>query len=112
MSYDHLESLHSCERAHPWAAIRGAEARGASLYDAEVLIADLHLRLQSVADSVAETVSSATPAAEIWDRLEGRLSTNPAAYDPSRLFGQDHILLLGEICQLSDECKFRWGVGA
>lgn len=94
------------------AAIRMAELRGGSLYDVDAMVADLHLRLLTAAEAVADVVSAAAPAAEVWNQLEQRLGANAAAYDPRRLLGQDHLLLLGEVCQLSDECKYRWGVRA
>lgn len=94
------------------ATIRMAELRGGSLYDIDGLVADLHLRLLTAAEAVAEAVSGNAPAAQVFNQLEGRLSANPAAYDPNRVLGQDHLLLLGEVCQLSDECKYRWGVRA
>lgn len=94
------------------AAIRVAELRGRSLYDVEAVMGDLHLRILDAAESVAETVQIERPAAEVWNQLGLRLSANPSAYDPRGVLSQDHLLLLGEVCQLSDECKFRWGVNA
>jgi hypothetical protein len=76
------------------------------------MLADLHLRLEYVAEAVAGAASTTPPAAEIWNELEGRLSANPGAYDPHGILSQDHLLLLGEVCQLSGECKFWWGVHA
>jgi hypothetical protein len=94
------------------AAIRVAEERGRSLFDVDAMLADLHLRVLNVAETVADVVTGATPAPAVWDELERRLGDNPALYDPQRLLRRDQLLLLGEVCQLSDECKFRWGVRA
>ncbi len=94
------------------AAIRIAEVRGRSLLDVEPVLTDLQLRLQNAADSVAEASSADPPAAEIWSQLEQRLAVNPAAYDPHSVLFQDHLLLLGHVCQLSDECRFWWGARA
>jgi hypothetical protein len=91
------------------AAIRVAEIRGASLIDVDAMLDDLHLRLLDAAETVAETVTASAPAAAIWNELGQRLSANPSAYDPRSMLAQDHVLLLGEVCQLSDECKFWWG---
>jgi hypothetical protein len=94
------------------AAIRIAEVRVGTLYDPEQIIADLHIRLENVAQTVEEANTSDPPAPAIFARLEERLHATPAAYDPQRLLGQDPILLLGQICQLSDECRFEWGAHA
>ncbi len=88
-----------------------AEIRGGSL-DADALLGDLHMRLLNAAETVADIGSGDAPAAEVWNQLEQRLRSTPNAYDPRRLLGQDHLLLLGEVCQLSDERKFRWGIHA
>jgi len=57
-----------------------------------------------------QTVPVVDPA--LWNELERRFGDNPALYDPQRLLRRDQLLLLGQVCQLSDECKFRWGVRA
>jgi len=94
------------------AAIRVAEERGRSLFDVDALLADLHLRLLNEAESVADVMDAPTPAPAVWDELGRRLGGNPPLYDPQRLLRRDQLLLLGEVCQLSDECKFRWGLRA
>lgn len=93
------------------AAIRVAEIRGSSV-DADALLGDLHMRLLNTAETVTDIVVGDAPAAEVWSELEQRLRSTPQAFDPRRLLGQDHLLLLGEVCQLSDECKFWWGLHA
>lgn len=94
------------------AAIRVAEVRGRSLYDVEAVLGDLHMRILDAAESVGEAVQVEPPAAAVWNQLGQRLSANANAYDPRGVLGQDHLLLIGEVCQLSDECRFRWGVRA
>ena len=94
------------------AAMRVAEVRTGSLYDVDALVADLHFRLLNAAEAVADVFATNAPAAAVWNHLEQRLSANPNAYDPRSVLSQDHLLLLGEICQLSDECRFRWGIDA
>jgi hypothetical protein len=94
------------------AAIRVAEERGRSLFDVDALLADLHLRLLNEAESVAEIVDTPAPAPAVWDELGRRLGSNPTLYDPRGLLRRDQLLLLGEVCQLSDECKYRWGIRA
>jgi hypothetical protein len=94
------------------AAIRIAEVRAGTLYDPEQIIADLHMRLENVAQTVEEANTSDPPAPAIFARLEERMHATPAAYDPRNLLGQDPLLLLGQICQLSDECRIEWGAHA
>jgi len=92
-------------------SIKKAFKRDASL-DADALLGDLDMRLLNAAETIADTVRSDAPEAEVWSRLEERLTSAPNAYDPRAVLSQDHLLLLGEVCQLSDECKFRWGIHA
>jgi hypothetical protein len=94
------------------ASIRVAEERGRSLFDVDTMLGDLQMRLLNVAETVAEVVSDARPAPAVWNELEARLGANPSLYDPQRLLRRDQLLLLGELCQLSDECKYRWGIRA
>lgn len=94
------------------AAIRIAEVRAGTLYDPDQVISDLHMRLENLAQTIEEANTTDPPAPAIFAQLEERLSATPAAYDPRRLLVQDPLLLLGQICQLSDECKFEWGINA
>jgi hypothetical protein len=94
------------------ASIRVAEERGRRLFDVDAMLADLELRLLNVAETVAEVVDVAAPAPAVWDELERRLGANPQLYDPGHLLRRDQLLLLGQVCQLSDECKYRWSVRA
>jgi hypothetical protein len=38
-----------------------------------------------------------------------RLPAEAQSVDQSRLFDADPMLLLGELCQISDLCDFGWG---
>jgi hypothetical protein len=72
---------------------------------------DLRFRLQIVADSAAAVHGQPQPAApRIWDHLITQVGMQRAALDPNGLLGADQMLLLGEICELTDLCLFQWGV--
>ena len=53
--------------------------------------------------------TSATPAVLIWNDLLPLFSQHAANIDPDRVLAQDPMLILGELCDLSDECVFDWG---
>ncbi|MDQ6878390.1 MAG: DUF4297 domain-containing protein [Candidatus Dormibacteraeota bacterium] len=88
------------------AAHRMLEFRASSLLDVDRLLADLEFRLLSVAKTAAATTQGVSPA--IWAAIETRLIAQPGDHDPRRILSQEPLLLLGAICQYSDECKFAW----
>ncbi|HEX6369832.1 MAG TPA: dsDNA nuclease domain-containing protein [Longimicrobium sp.] len=47
-------------------------------------------------------------AAQIFQSLKTELQTNAEAIDRHWVFGRDPALLLGELCELSDQCKAGW----
>jgi len=49
------------------------------------------------------------PAREIWDGLFQILTQQASAIDPKNHFGRAEFLL-GEVCELADECTTNWGV--
>jgi len=48
-------------------------------------------------------------AAQVFNDLRASVHANRATIDPNNLFGQDPMLLLGELCELSDQCRTDWG---
>lgn len=92
------------------AAHRMLEFRASNLVDVNGLLADLEFRLLSVATTAAATIQGKSPA--IWTAIETRLMAHPADHDPRRILSQEPLLLLGAICQYSDECKFPWSSNA
>lgn len=48
-------------------------------------------------------------AANVFNDVRTSLHANRGTIDPSGLFGQDPMLLLGELCELSDQCLTDWG---
>jgi hypothetical protein len=82
------------------------EYRGASPRNAERFLDDLEFRLLSVAKAAAGTSAAGAPA--IWKAIERTVRVNPTQHDPRRILSQEPLLLIGAICQYSDECKFWW----
>jgi hypothetical protein len=52
---------------------------------------------------------AAAPANLIWSELLTELPKLASNIDPNGVFGQDGYLLLGELCELSDQCVTKWG---
>ncbi len=51
------------------------------------------------------------PARDIWDGLFQILTQQASAIDPKNHFGRAEFLL-GEVCELADECTTNWGVAS
>lgn len=71
---------------------------------------DLHERL--ITEVVASTSlhrGQLNAAAHVFKDLLASVHANRASLDPNSLFAQDPMLLLGEICELSDQCRTDWG---
>ena len=51
------------------------------------------------------------PARYIWDGLLQMLTLQASAIDPNNHFGRAEFLL-GEVCELADECTTNWGVAS
>jgi len=90
------------------AAIREAEILSASYNDQEALLGDVRARLKIIANSVVATAGD-PPGPTVWADVMSRLPTEAQSVDQSRLFDADQMLLLGELCQMSDLCDFGWG---
>lgn len=90
------------------AAIREAEILSASYSGQEALLGDVRARLTIVANSVAATAGD-PPGPTVWAGVMSRLPAEAQSVDQSRLFDADQMLLLGELCQMSDLCDFGWG---
>jgi hypothetical protein len=90
------------------AAIREAEVLSASYSDQEAVLGDVRARLKIVANSIAATAGDPR-GPTVWAGVMNRLATEAQSVDQSRLFDADQMLLLGELCQISDLCDFGWG---
>lgn len=74
------------------------------------LLEDLHQRLETHAVArIGVHASKPKPAPLIWADLVNLLDTKAGSIDHGRLLRQDPMLLLGETCELSDQCCFGWG---
>lgn len=97
-------------RAH--AGRRLEEVRAARRRGVDDQLEDLNNRLLTVAEAVTAGINTDRAANAIWLALLAQLMATPAACDPLHLLAQDSMLLAGQVCQLSDECRFEWGVSA
>jgi hypothetical protein len=70
---------------------------------------DLDIRALTVANASAGTVTEVPPGPTVFKSLLDELVATPEAVDPKALLSQDPMLLLGRICELSDQCRFGWG---
>ena len=94
------------------AAYRKAELLASSLFNPAAAIDDVRARLKLLGNSVVATVNAEPPGPGVWAAVMSRLGGEAQAVDPARLFGADQMLLLGELCEVSDLCQFGWGAGA
>jgi hypothetical protein len=91
------------------ASRRILEFRASSVLSVDDLLADLEFRLLAVARTSVAIASETPPAPAVWRAIEERLESQPNQHDPRQILRQEPLLLMGAICQYSDECKFRWG---
>jgi hypothetical protein len=47
-------------------------------------------------------------AAKVFQDLKTEIAANAASIDPHWVFGRDTAFLMGEVCELSDQCKLGW----
>ena len=74
------------------------------------LLEDTHLRIQThVSAKTAIHNGQTRPANHIWADLLNIFEDRATSIDRGSIFNQDPMLLLGEACDLSDQCKFGWG---
>jgi hypothetical protein len=72
---------------------------------------DVRFRLELLSNAVvAELSAEGEPAGKVWSAIHQRLHMTPAEYDRNRLYLADPDLLLGVLCDLSDQCRAGWGV--
>ena len=101
---DRARNLQANARHHRF--VRAAQKIGSD----DALVADLHERLGTYADTaVAMHASSPQPAIRIWRDLLETFGRDAAEIDRHNLVQADPMLLMGESCILSDECVFDWG---
>lgn len=78
--------------------------------DIDAKLEDLRQRLLTagVASLGLHGRADDSPAAAVFADLLGRLGDHPEHHDPASLYHQDPALLMGGICDLSDQCRFAW----
>jgi hypothetical protein len=89
---------------------RIVEMSAGSATSVELEVEDLRTRLEVFA--VAERTVNAqksNPAPEIWNGLVKTLGIAAAGLDPAHVLRRDPMLLLGEICELAQRCRFNFG---
>jgi hypothetical protein len=92
------------------ASQREYEVLAAEMFDDNVL-EDLKTRLLIRAHGlIDEHGTGRKPAATIWNQLLQVLSQQCSVIDSRGVFTKDPDLLLGQICNLSDQCRSGWGV--
>ena len=73
-------------------------------------IEDLHERIMTYAETAnAVHESSEKPAVGVWSELLQRFDQSAGSIDQNNIVQADPMLLLGEACILSDQCRFGWG---
>ena len=103
-----LLRAHADRLEYLWASSRRIEPRDTGGRGDEQL-EDVRTRLLMKHESLRATMSDQTaPANQIWSELLTAFNSHPDQFDASGIFNQDGFLLLGELCQLSDECKALW----
>ncbi|MFC1614465.1 dsDNA nuclease domain-containing protein [Gemmatimonadota bacterium] len=107
-----LIALAKCLRSN--ASRREAEilAKGSLGLTGQKRLEDVRIRLISTVEEVKGNPpeSSSSPASRIFSGLRDTLKKSIAEVDPHRIFGRDCDLLLGEICELSDQCETDWSL--
>jgi hypothetical protein len=79
--------------------------------DVASLLADLQTKVRIRGNAVAAThASDSKPALGIWADLLAQFTDHAAALDTHNLLDRSPELLLGELCEVSDMCRFDWGV--
>jgi Cap4 dsDNA endonuclease len=96
-------------RANSQIKILQAKAQGKANFDE--LVEDLHLRLETFAKSRKTLHSQKNyPAVHIWNDLFERLCQSPDSFDRHNLVSTDGFLLMGQLCELAEVCRFDFGV--
>lgn len=93
------------------ATLREIEILSSGLFGDDKRIEDIQERLVTFASALVEQHDyREKPAKIIWGELLKELQAQKDLVDPNRLYAQDAFLLLGAVCELSDQCRIDWGV--
>jgi hypothetical protein len=93
------------------ASIRIAEISSLNIFSPDKSFEDVRIRLKVLSNSVIQRFSDQDkPAKGAWHDLLQRLEGQSKHVDPNGIFRQDPYLLMGVVCELTDECEINWGV--
>lgn len=86
------------------------EYRASGISSADDNLEDVFVRLETeVWALVATNVGREAIGNHVWAAMLDTLRMRPADFDPRRVFSQDGFLLMGAVCEASDECRISWG---
>ena len=91
------------------ACMRETELEAATVLAGSQDFDDLRLRLRIAANAVAAEVGVPGGANIVWAGLQRALASQRETLDQRSLMQRDPMLLLGEVCEMSDQCEFDWG---
>lgn len=92
------------------ASQRDYERAAATLYD-DKKRNDVRIRLKTLANATVQRhCTESQPALTAWAEVLNQLGAQAATLDPHRVYDRDQFLLLGAVCDLTDECFVAWGV--
>jgi len=93
------------------AASRELEILSSGLFGDGEKLEDAQARVEAFAAAIVERYDEEEkPAKRIWLALIEKLEAEKTLVDPNKLYHQDAFLLLGAVCELSDQCLVDWGV--
>ena len=102
--------VESAIRLRALAVATSYETACASNPDSGAYLEDLLERLYHRTIAIVEKHRATPyPATAIWNELMSVAAAEAAALDPNNLVGKDQMLLIGHVCELSDECRTGWG---
>jgi hypothetical protein len=68
-------------------------------------VQDIELRLEMMAESKS-AISRDFP--ELWEGIRAELNSASEQYDRHQILDRDAFLLLGALCDVSDQCRYGW----
>lgn len=87
-------------------------AKPAAFAHSHAKLTDVQQRLLARVRAISAAARHvASPGPQVWKELMDACHTDRTTLDPNSVFGQDPMLLVGETCEISDQCFSDWGVG-
>ena len=105
------EIIYAARNLRANAEMHMLQLQTSDLFPRDIAIDDLNQRLLTYAVTKHPLYSgSPKPANGIWNDLLVELTANPSNIDRNNLMSSDPMLLLGQICELSNNCLVDWGI--